>query len=199
MYTDSPLLQQQQQQQQQQQSGTNVYNWRCPCKLLTFHTYHLAASWTPHKMECTAEGQACDHSGDPFLLLCLQPSAKTYTLHGSRKALFEGMKHTNSLTIFRGTISAWAITPLCFSPPTFINFSLVVTSLTWEKIPGSPRFSVLQATESWAGPGNKAEVPHQWTSYMYTIRIHHCHFGTTWWWMPCIAANWRLKREQSSP
>ena len=29
-------------------------------------------------------------------------------------------------------------------------------SLTWEKIPGSPRFSVLQATESWVGPGNKA-------------------------------------------
>ena len=28
--------------------------------------------------------------------------------------------------------------------------------LTWEKIPGSPRFSVLQATESWAGPGNEA-------------------------------------------
>ena len=55
-----------------------------------------------------------------------------------------------------GNCSTWAITPLCFSPPTFINFSLVVTSLTWEKIPGSPRFSVLQATESWAGPGNEA-------------------------------------------
>ena len=67
-------------------------------------------------------------TGDPFVLLRLQPSAKMYTLHGSRRALFEGMKHTNSLTIFVGT-SAWAITPLSFSPPTFINFSLVVTSL----------------------------------------------------------------------
>ena len=25
-------------------------------------------------------------------------------------------------------------------------------------IPGSPRFSVLQATESWAGPGNEART-----------------------------------------
>ena len=31
-------------------------------------------------------------------------------------------------------------------------------SLTWEKIPGSPRFSVLIATESWAGPGYEANV-----------------------------------------
>ena len=31
--------------------------------------------------------------------------------------------------------------------------------LTWEKIPGSPRFSVLQATESWVGPGNEAMEP----------------------------------------
>ena len=36
--------------------------------------------------------------------------------------------HTNSLTI-----SAWAITPLSVSPPTLINFSLVLTSLTWER------------------------------------------------------------------
>ena len=28
--------------------------------------------------------------------------------------------------------------------------------LTWEKIPGSPCFSLLQAMESWAGPGNEA-------------------------------------------
>ena len=28
--------------------------------------------------------------------------------------------------------------------------------LTWEKIPGSPHFTVLQATESWAGSGNEA-------------------------------------------
>ena len=28
--------------------------------------------------------------------------------------------------------------------------------LTWEKIPGSPRFSVLQVVEGWAVPGNKA-------------------------------------------
>ena len=89
-----------------------------------------AASSTQYKMECTAEGQACAHSGDPFMLLRLQPSAKTYTLHESRKALFEGMKHKLSLTILAGT-SPWAITPLCFSPPTFINFSLVVTSLTY--------------------------------------------------------------------
>ena len=32
-------------------------------------------------------------------------------------------------------------------------------SLTWEKIPDTlSRFTVLQATESWAGPGNKAMV-----------------------------------------
>ena len=55
------------------------------------------------------------------MLLHLQLSAKTYTLHGSRKALFEGMKHTNSDHL-RGNYSAWAITPLCFSPLTFINF-----------------------------------------------------------------------------
>ena len=28
--------------------------------------------------------------------------------------------------------------------------------LTWERIPGSPRFSVLQVMEGWAGPGNEA-------------------------------------------
>ena len=28
--------------------------------------------------------------------------------------------------------------------------------LTWEKIPGCPRFTVLEAMESWAGPGNEA-------------------------------------------
>ena len=115
-----------------------------------------AASLTQHtEIECTAEGQACAHSDDPFVLLRLQPSAKTYTLYGSHKALFDGMKHTNSLTIFAGT-SACAITPLLFSPPTFVNLSLVVMSLTREKIPGSPHFSVLQVTESWAGPGNEA-------------------------------------------
>ena len=27
---------------------------------------------------------------------------------------------------------------------------------TWRNIPGSPHFSVLQATKSWAGPGNEA-------------------------------------------
>ena len=30
--------------------------------------------------------------------------------------------------------------------------------LTWEKIPGSPRFSVLQVTESWVGAGNEARA-----------------------------------------
>ena len=81
-----------------------------------------AASLTQHtEIECTAERQACAHSGDPFVLLCLQPLAKTHTLHGSRKALFEGMKHTNSLTNFGGT-SAWAITLLPFSLSMFINF-----------------------------------------------------------------------------
>ena len=75
------------------------------------------------------------------------------------KAVFEGMKHTNSLTIFAGT-STFAITPLSFSPPTFINFSLVVMSVTWEKIPGSPRFSILQATEAGQGLGTKLSVCH---------------------------------------
>ena len=31
--------------------------------------------------------------------------------------------------------------------------------LTWEKIPDSPHFSILQATKSWAGPGNEATIP----------------------------------------
>ena len=39
----------------------------------------------------------------------------------------------------------------------FLPFSDYIM-LTWEKIPGSPRFSVLQATKSWAGPGNEARV-----------------------------------------
>ena len=80
-------------------------------------------------MECTADGRLAliRVSGDPFMLLHLQPSAKTYTLHGNRKALFETHKLSDHL---RGNYSAWAIAPLCFSPPTFINFSLVVTSLT---------------------------------------------------------------------
>ena len=69
------------------------------------------------------------------MLFCLQPSAKMYTLHGSSKALFEGMRHTVSLTIFTGTISAWAITLLSVSQPSFVIVPLVVTSLTWEKIP----------------------------------------------------------------
>ena len=30
--------------------------------------------------------------------------------------------------------------------------------LTWEKISGSPRFSVLQAMESWSGPGNESSL-----------------------------------------
>ena len=30
--------------------------------------------------------------------------------------------------------------------------------LTWKKIPGSPRFTILQVTESWAEPGNEAKV-----------------------------------------
>ena len=55
------------------------------------------ASLTQHKMECTEEGQACAHSGDPFMLLRLQPSAKTYTLPGSRKALFETHKLSDHL------------------------------------------------------------------------------------------------------
>ena len=55
-----------------------------------------AASLTQHKMKRTAKRQACAHSGDPFMHLRLQPLAKTYTSHGSRKALFESMKHANS-------------------------------------------------------------------------------------------------------
>ena len=44
-------------------------------------------------MECTAEWQACSYSGDPFMLLRLQPSAKTYTLHGSCKAVWRYETH----------------------------------------------------------------------------------------------------------
>ena len=104
------------------------------------------------------------------MFFCLQPSAKTYTLHGSSKALFEGMRHTDSLTIFAGTISAWAITLLSVSQPSFVIVSLVVTSLTWEKIPGSPCFFCSASDWSWEGPGNEANQ-HSWVSKHIQQRI----------------------------
>ena len=36
----------------------------------------------------------------------------------------------------------------------FVNYVM----LTWEKIPGFPRFSILQATKNWVGPGNEAKT-----------------------------------------
>jgi len=35
---------------------------------------------------------------------------------------------------------------------------LSITSCSREKVPGYPRFYVLQATKSWAGPGDEAIV-----------------------------------------
>ena len=40
--------------------------------------------------------------------------------------------------------------------------------LTREKIPGSPRFSVLQATESWVGPGYEAR--REWRMHMVLFK-----------------------------
>ena len=62
-------------------------------------------------MECTAEGKACVHSGEPFMLLRHTKVAK---------ALFENMKYKLSGHL-RWNFCAWAITPLRFSPPTFIE------------------------------------------------------------------------------
>ena len=43
--------------------------------------------------------------------------------------------------------------------------------LTWKKIPGSPRFPVLEATKSWVGPGYKADTGgYSWT---YTCSLNH--------------------------
>ena len=42
-------------------------------------------------------------------------------------------------------------------PPPFSDYVM----LTWEMIPGSPRFSVLQATKSWVGSGNEAKQSQQ--------------------------------------
>ena len=39
--------------------------------------------------------------------------------------------------------------------------------LTWEKIPGSPRFSVLQATESWVRPGNEAKKTSRYVKFVH--------------------------------
>ena len=114
----------------------NAVARRLPALQTAFLTQHQ------HKMECTAEGQACAHSGDPFMLLRLQPSAKTYTLNGSRKALFKGMKHKLSDHL-RGNYSTWAITLLCFSPRTFINFSLVVTSSREKRYQALPASEVI--------------------------------------------------------
>ena len=44
--------------------------------------------------------------------------------------------------------------------------------LTWEKIAGSSRFSILQVTESWAGPGNEARYLHYLSQLLqFTFRI----------------------------
>ena len=62
-------------------------------------------------------------------------SAVGKNVHFARKSQSSVRRHeTHKLSDhLRGNIagtSAWAITLLRFSPPTFINFSLVVTSLT---------------------------------------------------------------------
>ena len=72
------------------------------------------------------------------------------------KALFEGMKHTNSLTIFAGT-STFAITPLSFSPPMFINFSLVVMSVRYQALPAFPYCKRQKLGKAWE------------RSYQYTL------------------------------
>ena len=93
-------------------------------------------------------------------------SAVGKNVHFAQKTHSSVQRHeTHKLSdLLHRNYSVWAITPLCFSLPTFINFLLVVTSLMWEKIPGSPHVSVLQATESWLGPGNKARLFQPFTS-----------------------------------
>ena len=73
--------------------------------------------------------------------------------------------------------------------------------LTWEKIPGSPRFYVLQATKSWAGPGDEATVVHlvvhgctqlyavMTSLYMYTV-VQCTHCTWTWLWHGCTHCTW---------
>ena len=41
------------------------------------------------------------------------------------------------------------------------------TMLKWEKIPGSPRFSILQATKNWTGPENEARKTLRCTIYFH--------------------------------
>ena len=44
--------------------------------------------------------------------------------------------------------------------------------LTWEKISGSPHFSVLQVMESWAEPGNEA------TDNVYVLQVTGKIYGS---------------------
>ena len=44
------------------------------------------------------------------------------------------------------------------SSANFHHFLATCTSYSCEKIPGSPSFTILKVTESWAGPGNEANL-----------------------------------------
>ena len=48
-------------------------------------------------------------------------------------------------------VASWTIRET--QPVSSVNFRHFSTHLTWEKLPGSPCFTVLQATKSWAEPG----------------------------------------------
>ena len=55
----------------------------------------------------------------------------------------------------RGNLCVWAITRLCFSPPTFIHFSLFVTSITLEMIPNFPGFQYSKRQKAGRGLGTR--------------------------------------------
>ena len=62
-----------------------------------------AVSLTQHKMECTGEGQACAHSGHPFMLLSLQPSTKN--VHFARKSQNSLRRHGTLSDHLRGELA----------------------------------------------------------------------------------------------
>ena len=59
----------------------------------------------------------------------------------------------------------------------FVNYIM----LTWEKIPSSPRFSILQATKCWVEPGIKARWKLLWG--LHWIFIYSCYNEK---WLVCI-------------
>ena len=83
------------------------------------------------------------------------------------------------------------ICKVCFFVLNFFPF-IDYVMLTWEQIPGSPRFSVLQATKSWRRPGNEGTGSWWWAiriqlwlllSALNSARLYHIiSCGITIWY-----------------